>query len=321
MFRYVVMRLLLAIPTLLGVAVAAFFLLRILPGDIVETKFAMDAQVVTQEQIDQERARLGLDRPLVEQFGSWMVGLVTLDLGKSMWTGRDVIEELAPRIPPTLEVAFLATFFATIIGIPLGAVSAIFPNSVLDYSLRIVTLAGLTIPVFWLGMLFVIVLLHVFNWLPPITYVSFFEDPLANLSIFFWPSVIIGIRYGAIVARMMRSSLIEVMTEDYIRTARAKGLRERMIIVRHGIRNAMLPTITIIGLEAGFLVGGVVVTEQIFSINGLGKLLLQAAINHDFVLVQAIVMLIATAFVLVNVTVDIIYALLDPRVRHSYDNN
>ncbi|AJE47852.1 ABC transporter permease [Celeribacter indicus] len=317
MLRYILTRLALAVPTLLGAAVVIFLALRVLPGDVVEMKFAADGAAITEEALERERERLGLNEPLIVQFADWMVGLATLDFGTSMWTGRPVVDEIAPRLPGTLQIAAFATILAMVIGIPLGALCALSPNSVLDYAFRIVTLLGLAIPTFWLGMLFVLMLLQFFNWLPPITYVSFFKDPLANFAIVFWPSLTIAVRYAAIIARMMRSSLIEILTEDYIRTARAKGLRNRIITVRHGMSNAMLPTVTLVGLEAGFLVGGVVVTEQVFNINGLGKLLLQAANNHDYVLIQAIVMLTAFAFITVNVIVDIVIAILDPRVRYS----
>lgn len=317
MLRYAGIRLVLSLPTLIAVAVVIFFALRILPGDIVEVKMASDGASITQEMIELERKRLGLDQPIVVQFANWMTGLVTLDLGTSMWTGRDVFDEIAPRLPPTLQVALLATLLAVVIGIPVGAVSAIFPNSLLDHALRVVTLAGLTLPVFWVGMLIVMGLLYAFRWLPPITHIPFHEDPIGNLSQIFWPALTIGLRYGAILARMVRSSMMEIMTEDYIRTARAKGLYERTVIIRHGLRNALLPAVTLVGLEAGFLIGGLVVTEQVFNINGLGRLLVQAASHNDFVLIQAIVMLVAVGFILVNIVVDLVYASLDPRIRYA----
>jgi peptide/nickel transport system permease protein len=317
MFGYLVNRLLLTIPTLLGVAVLIFFMLRVVPGDIVEVKLRGDGGSVTQETIDAERARLGLDRPLAVQFGDWMVGLVTLDLGKSMWTDRPVVDEISLRLELTLQVAVMATIIAILIAIPLGTLSALFKDTWVDYVVRIVTIAGLAVPSFWLGMIIILGLLYFFNWLPPITYTPFYVDPVANISQLIWPALAVGYRYSAVVARMVRSSIVEVMKEDYIRTARAKGVFEKMVVARHAMRNAMLPAITVIGLEFAFLIGGLVVTEQVFNLNGLGRLFVQAIGRNDFTLIQSIVMLIAVVFILTNLVVDLLYAWLDPRIRYG----
>jgi len=296
--------------------VLTFFMLRVVPGDIVEVKLRGDGGNVTQEAIDTERRRLGLDRPLIVQFGDWMAGLATLDLGESMWTGRPVSEEIGLRFELSIQVAVMATIIAVIIAIPLGTVSALYQGSLIDYVVRVVTIAGLAVPSFWLGMLLILFLLYFFNWLPPITYTPFYVDPVANVTQLIWPALAVGYRYSAVVARMVRSSVIEVLKEDYIRTARAKGVFERLVVSRHAMRNALLPAITVIGLEFAFLIGGLVVTEQVFNLNGIGRLFVQAVSRNDFILIQGLVMLIAVIFVLVNLVVDVLYATLDPRIRY-----
>ncbi len=313
---YLVKRLLMMIPTLLGVALLVFLMLRVLPGDIVEIKLSADGAVVNPETLAAERARLGLDQPMPVQLQQWLTGLVTGELGNSMWTGRPVYDEIATRLPLTLQVAFMATLIAVAIAIPMGTLSALYRNSWLDYALRIGTIAGLAVPSFWLGMLLIMVLLLYFDWLPPLGYVSIWEDPWTNLSTLIWPALVVGVRYSAVVARMVRSSIIEVLQEDYVRTARAKGVYERTVIGTHAMRNAMLPTITVVGLEFAFLLGGLVVTEQVFNLNGIGRLFVQAAANNDFTLIQGLVMLIALVFVIVNLLIDLLYVLLDPRIRY-----
>jgi peptide/nickel transport system permease protein len=315
MMSYILNRIALMVPTLLGIALITFVMIRIVPGDVVELKMRSDGGRVTQQQINDERARLGLDRPLPEQFLGWMKGIVTLDFGNSMWTGRPVAHEIGERIGLSIQVAVMAAIIALMIAVPLGTVSALFRDSLIDYVLRIVTIAGLAVPSFWLGMIFILVLLTFFRWSPPVTYVSIFEDPVKNLSQLIWPSLAVGYRYAAVVARMIRSSIIEVMQEDYIRTARAKGVAEFSVVIKHAMRNAMLPAVTIIGLEFAFLIGGLVVTEQVFNLNGIGRLFVDAVIRHDFILIQTLVFLLAVIFVSVNLIVDLIYGLLDPRTR------
>ena len=317
MLGYLANRTLLMIPTLVGVAILIFFMLRVVPGDIVEVKLRGDGGSVTQETIEKERARLGLDQPMIVQFGQWMTGLATLNLGNSMWTDRPVVEEIGLRLELTLQVALMATVIAIFIAIPLGTLSALFKDTWVDYAIRIVTIAGLAVPSFWLGMIIILGLLYLFNWLPPITYTPFYVDPVANISQLIWPALAVGYRYSAVVARMVRSSIVEVMKEDYIRTARAKGVYEKLVVSRHAMRNAMLPAITVIGLEFAFLIGGLVVTEQVFNLNGLGRLFVQAISRNDFTLIQSIVMLIAVVFIVTNLVVDLLYAWLDPRIRYG----
>jgi peptide/nickel transport system permease protein len=316
MLRYLAKRLALMIPTLLAVALLTFFLLRVIPGDIVEVKLRADGGNVTQQVVEQERHRLGLDKPLPVQFGEWMRGLVTFDYGISMWTGQPIAKEIGIRLGLSLEVAVMASIIAVLIAVPLGTISALFRDSWIDYAVRLVTIAGLAVPSFWLGMLIVLALLTLFHWSPPVTYTPFLQDPVANLSQLIWPALAVGYRYAAVVARMLRSSVIEALQEDYIRTARAKGVYERLVLVRHAMPNALLPAITVIGLEFAFLIGGLVVTEQVFNLNGIGRLFVDAVTRNDFTLIQTLVMLIAVLFILVNLAVDLLYGVLDPRVRH-----
>ncbi|WP_374441635.1 ABC transporter permease [Stella sp.] len=317
MLRYLAKRIFLMVPTLLGVAVLTFFMLRVVPGDIVEIKLRGDGGTVTQEVIERERERLGLNKPLVVQFGEWMKGLVTLDFGTSMWTGRAVIEEIGIRIGLTLQVAVMAAVISVLIALPLGTISALFRDTWIDYAVRVVTIAGLAVPAFWLGMLMIMALLTFFAWSPPVTYTPFLQDPLANLSQLVWPALAVGYRYSAVVARMVRSSIIEVMKEDYIRTARAKGVYERLVVGRHAMRNALLPAITVVGLEFAFLIGGLVVTEQVFNLNGIGRLFVEAVSRNDFIIVQTLVLLIAVMFTVVNLVIDLLYGVLDPRIRYA----
>jgi peptide/nickel transport system permease protein len=316
MLRYTLNRLLLMIPTLLGVAVLVFIMLRLAPGDIVELKLMAEGGSVSLETLAAERARLGLDKSLWLQFGDWMVGLVTLDFGISMWTGKPVIEEIGSRLELSMQVAIMATVLAILIALPLGTLSALFKDTWIDQVIRVFAIAGLAVPSFWLGMIIILTLLLTFNWIPPLTYTPIYEDPLKNLSQLIWPAMAVGYRYSAVATRMMRSTILEVLQEDYIRTARAKGVFEKLVISRHAMRNAMLPVITVIGLEFAFLIGGLVVTEQVFNLNGIGKLFVETVTRGDFTMVQALVMLIAAFFIIINFVVDLMYAVFDPRVRY-----
>jgi len=317
MLRYTANRVLLMIPTLIGVAVLVFFMLRVVPGDVVEIKLRGDGGNVSQQTIDMERTRLGLDKPLVTQFGEWMVGMAKGDFGISMWTERPVLEEISLRLQLSLQVALMATIIAVLLAIPMGTLAALFRDTWIDYTVRILTIGGLSIPSFWFGMLIMLTLLGLFNWLPPITFTPIYVDPIANLTQLIWPAMAVGYRYCAVVARMIRSSLLEVLNEDYIRTARAKGVFEKLVISRHALRNALLPAITVIGLEFTFLIGGLVVTEQVFNLNGIGQLFVQSVSRNDFTLIQGMVMLIAAFYVFVNLLIDLLYAVFDPRIRYD----
>ncbi|HLC42889.1 MAG TPA: ABC transporter permease [Methylomirabilota bacterium] len=317
MHRYIIRRLLLMIPTLLGVAVLVFLLLRVAPGDIVMLKYAGTGAFAPQEALDQERAQLGLDKPLWEQFVRWIWGIVRLDFGNSMWTGRAITEEIRIRLELSLELAIMATVVAVLLAIPLGTLAALKQDSWVDYFVRVFSIAGLAMPSFWLGILIILFFLIVFKWLPPLTFTSFAVDPKANLAQLIWPALAVGYRYSAMATRMTRSSVLEVLREDYIRTARAKGLWEKLILSRHALKNAMLPVITVIGLEFAFLIGGLVVTEQVFNLNGIGMLFVESITRRDYTMTQALVLLVSFAFILVNFIVDLTYAWLDPRIRYQ----
>jgi peptide/nickel transport system permease protein len=317
MLSFLVRRILLAIPTLIGVAVVTFFLIRVVPGDPVVVKLRADGAPISEATIQAERKRLGLDKPIYEQFVDYMVGLARLDLGRSLWTGQPVADEIATRFPVSFQVAIMATLIALLIAIPLGILSAVYRDTWVDYVVRIVAVSGLAIPSFWLGMLIIMALLSMFNWLPKIGYVSIFQDPVANLSALIFPALAVGYRYAAVATRMMRSALLEVLREDYIRTARAKGVYRHLVVRRHALRNALLPVVTVVGLEFAFLIGGLVVTEQVFNLNGIGKLFVDATTRGDFTLIQGLVLLIAVIFIVVNIIVDVLYGMLDPRIRLS----
>ncbi|OGI63474.1 MAG: peptide ABC transporter permease [Candidatus Muproteobacteria bacterium RBG_16_60_9] len=316
MLRYILQRILLMIPTLLGVAILVFFLLRVMPGDIVEVMLLGEGGAVPQNVIEAERVRLGLDQPIYVQFFKWLAGVVQGDFGYSMWTGKPVAYEIGIRFELSLQVAVMATILAVLIALPLGTISAIFKDTWIDYTVRIVSIAGLAIPSFWLGMIIILLLITLFSWHPPLTFTPLFENPAANLAQLIWPALAVGYRYSAVATRMTRSSILEVLQEDYIRTARAKGVFERLVVTRHAMRNAMLPVVTVIGLEFAFLIGGLVVTEQVFNLNGIGKLFVQAMTRGDYTLVQALVLLVATFFIVVNFLIDLLYAALDPRIRY-----
>ena len=317
MTRYIAKRFLLMIPTLLGVAVLVFVLLRVLPGDVVEMRFASGQnQFVDQKMLDAERAKLGLDKPIWHQFRDYLTGLLRLDLGRSMWTGSPITEEIKLRFALSLQLALMATLVATVLAIPLGILAALRQDTWVDYAVRVFSIAGLAMPSFWLGIVLILGLLVVFKWLPPMVYTPFWVDPWQNLAQLVWPAVAVGYRYSAVATRMTRSAMLEVLREDYIRTARAKGLWTKLILTRHALKNALLPVLTVIALEFAFLLGGLVVTEQVFNLNGLGLLFVQAIAHRDYTLTQALVLLVATAFIVVNFVVDLAFAWIDPRIRY-----
>jgi peptide/nickel transport system permease protein len=265
----------------------------------------------------EERAKLGLDKPVWQQFGIWVWRVLHLDLGVSMWTGSPITEEIKLRFALSLQVALMATVFATLLAIPLGIIAALKQDTWVDYAVRIFSIAGLSMPSFWLGILMILGFLIIFKWVPPMVYTPFWVDPWQNMLQLIWPALAVGYRYSAVATRMTRSSMLEVLREDYIRTARAKGLWLKLILVRHALKNALLPVITVIGLEFAFLLGGLVVTEQVFNLNGLGLLFVQAISRRDYTLTQALVLLVASTFIFVTFLMDILYAWIDPRIRHQ----
>jgi peptide/nickel transport system permease protein len=317
MAYYVLKRLLAMIPTLLGVAVLIFLLLRVVPGDVVEARYMGEGgQFQSQELMQLERKKLGLDQPLWKQFTTWMWGILHLDFGLSMWTGAPITEEIQLRFALSLQLAVMASTVAVLLAVPLGILAALKQDTWVDYAVRVFSIAGLAMPSFWLGILMILGMLIFFKWLPPMVFTPLWVNPWENLAQLIWPALAVGYRYSAVGTRMMRSTMLEVLREDYIRTARAKGLWLKLILTRHALKNAILPVLTIMSLEFAFLLGGLVVTEQVFNLNGLGMLFVEGIARRDYTLTQALVMLVATFFLAVNFVVDIAYAWLDPRIRY-----
>ena len=316
MHTYLLKRLLLIFPTLFGVAVVTFLLIRIIPADVVELRYSGDRGAVSQQLLDQERARIGLDKPVWRQFATWIWGVARLDFGQSMWTGAPIWQEIKLRFALSLQVAVMATIVAVLLAIPLGVLAALKQDTWIDYAVRVFSIAGLAMPSFWLGIVLILMLLIVFQWLPPMVYTPFWVSPWQNLAQLIWPALAVDYRYSAVATRMTRSAMLEVLREDYIRTARAKGLMQKLVLSRHALKNAMLPVLTVVAIEFAFLIGGLVVTEQVFNLNGIGLLFVQAVAHRDYTLLQALVMLVAGAFILVNFLMDVAYAWLDPRIRY-----
>jgi peptide/nickel transport system permease protein len=323
MYRYILKRVLMVLPTLLGAATLVFILMRLIPGDICVVRLGSGGSSFSEHSVQMCHAELGFDRPVLVQFAAYIWDLLTLHLGNSMWSGKPVLLEIATRLPISLEVALLAAVVAIIVAIPLGTISALKQNTWLDLVVRTVAIAGIATPSFWLGILSIVLVLNVSQaitgspWMPPIDYVPLWKDPIRNLSMTLLPAITVGYRYAAVSMRMTRSTMLEVMREDYIRTARAKGLLRRIIINRHALKNALLPVVTLLGIEFAFLIGGLVVTEQVFNLNGIGRLFVLAVQNQDYTLTQALVMLVVAIFVLTNLAVDLLYAWLDPRIRFA----
>ncbi len=323
MYRYIVKRVLMTIPTLVGAAALVFILMRLIPGDICVVRLGSGGGSFSEHSVQMCHAELGLDRSMILQFADFVWGLFTLNLGNSMWSGKPVVLEIASRLPISIEIALLAAVVAILIAIPLGTISALKQNTWLDLVVRTVAIAGIATPSFWLGILSIVLVLNVTQaisgtpWMPPIEYVPLWKDPIRNLSMALLPAITVGYRYSAVSMRMTRSTMLEVMREDYIRTARAKGLLRRIIINRHALKNALLPVVTLLGIEFAFLIGGLVVTEQVFNLNGIGRLFVLAVQNQDYTLTQALVMLVVAIFVLTNLVVDLTYAWLDPRIRFA----
>jgi peptide/nickel transport system permease protein len=314
MARYALQRLLLVIPTLLGMTLLIFLLVRLLPGDVV---VAMSIGDVGASDASHERVRqaLGLSDPLPIQYVRYLAGLLTGNMGASFLSGQPVATILARAIPMTAELAVLAAAFAVLVGVPLGTVSAVRRNTRLDLAARVGGLVGLSLPNFWvatLGLLLTSVVLH---WIPPVTWIPFWSDPLGNLVQIALPAFALSLNTLAIVMRMTRASLLEVLHEDFIRTAQAKGLAGRPVIFRHAMRNALIPVITVIGTQVGGLMGGAVIIEVIFGLPGVGYSLVQAIYNRDYPIIQSAAVYLAGVFVLVNLGVDVLYGVIDPRVK------
>jgi peptide/nickel transport system permease protein len=311
---YIARRFLLMLVTLFGMSVLIFVLLRLMPGNVADILFDASGFIDPAERARIE-AELGLDRPIVEQYVNWIGALLRGDLGFSFVSERPAAEEILPRIPVTAQLAGWSLLFSVVLGVPLGVISAVRQDTALDYTLRLVSLSGLSLPSFWLGLLILMAFVQWFGFIPIYT-----ETPATmwdGFLMFALPAAAVGFRSSALIMRLTRSSMLEVLRQDYIRTARAKGATEGTVNYRHALQNAVLPVVTIIGIEAAFLVGGLIVTETVFNIPGVARFLVEAILWRDYPIVQNLVMFIAVIVVLVNFLVDMLYAVLDPRIRYS----
>lgn len=314
MGRYILRRLLSLIPVLLGVSIIVFFLVRLIPGSALQMYLGTQVEA-SPAQMEELKRIFGEDKAVPVLYVEWLGRILKGDFGISLRTGRPVLPDILHRLPLSLEITVLALFLALIIGIPQGIFAALKRNPVADVVNRVIGLLGLSLPQFWLAALMVMAFSGFRGWIPMGNYVGFFTEPLRNLKMMFLPSLAIGVGLAAVIMRYTRNSMLEVLQMDYIRTAKAKGLSKRVVILRHALKNAILPVITVAGFNTGYLLGGAIVIEEVFALPGMGRLALYAIYQRDYPVIQAIVLVIATLFVLVNLVTDIIYALVDPRIR------
>lgn len=315
--KYLITRLLSSIPALVGATILIFLAMRVMPGDPLATITSETAgtHVLTEQELEAVRASLGLDKPLYMQYLSWMADVARGDFGRSFWRQDPISATIFRRFPITAQIALMAIIISWLVGIPIGLISALKRNSWLDNISRSLVLVFVAVPSFWIGMLFITFTVLVLNWKPPMTITYFWDDPLRNLQMTFWPAATMGIGLGAGIARMARSATLEVMHTNYIRTARAKGLRQSVIVFRHMLRNALLPVITLSGMSFGGLLGGSVAVERVFAVPGLGQSMLLALGERDWMMIQNMVLLYAVIFSVMNLLVDLSYGILDPRIR------
>ena len=320
MAQYVMRRLFLFIPTLILATVMVFALFWIVPGDaamMILTGEEGEGGRVDIEDLERLRSELGLDRPIYVQYGEWVFNLLKGDLGTSIWYRIPVMDELKDRFIVSMELAVMAILMAFVAAVPLGVISAVKQDTKGDYASRIFALIGIAMPTFWIGILTVYALAYIFNWLPPLGYAKVWEDPLTNLQQLIFPALVLAFHDLAFTARVTRSSMLEVMREDYMRTARSKGLSEWVVIGRHALRNALLPVITVSGYQFGRLLGGVIIIEVIFVVPGVGSFLIDSIVHRDYVVLQAVVLLTAAVVLVLNLVIDLFYAVLDPRIRYG----
>ena len=318
MRQYTFKRIGLFVPTILLMTILVFFVMRVVPGDPAIALLEGDGGgSYTQQDLENLRAELGTDRNIAAQYVSWLGGIIQGDFGDSYWFKASVMTELGNRMPRTLELAVLAITLSVLFSVPLGIVSAIKPDSWLDLGARTFTIIGIAIPNFLMAILMILLLLAVFNWLPPLGYVELWENPLRNLQQMIFPAIALAIYDMAFIGRVTRSSMMEVLREDYMRTARAKGLAERVVLVRHGLKNAFLPILTISGWQFARLFEGAVIIETFFLIPGVGRILIEAIFHRDFPMIQAVIVVIGTGVLLINLVVDLLYGWLDPRIRYN----
>lgn len=316
MHRYIIRRLLLAVPTLLLVSIAVFGMTRIIPGDAV-VAIVGDTGNISPAQLAGLKARLGLDKPFHTQYFVWIRGVLTGDLGNSYYTRKPVVKQLMSSIPITLELAAIGLTLGMLFAIPLGIISAIRQDTISDYAARVLAVLGISMPNFWIATMVVVYLGLFFAYLPPLGYSRLWEEPGRNLQQFYLPGLVLGFQLSGTTARMVRSSMLEVLRQDYIRTALAKGLRERVVVTRHAVKNALIPVVTIIGNLMNGLIGGTVIIETIFALPGVGQLTIGAVTQRDYPQIQANIMFLATFLILMNLVIDLTYGWLDPRIRYS----
>jgi peptide/nickel transport system permease protein len=311
--RYFLKRLLVAIPSLLIATLIVFTLPRLIPGDVVQLMLEEKAYA---KDIEELRVKLGLDQPLYIQYFEWMGRVIRGDLGESLWTRRPVVEEIGRRLPVTLELALFATVFAVAIALPIGIISATRQDTVRDYVARSAAILGLSMPNFWVATLVIVLPAIWWGWRPVSGFVEFSRDPVGHVAQFLLPGLILGVAAAAALMRLTRGMLLEVLRQDYVRTAWAKGLRERVIVLKHSLRNAVIPVITVLGIQIAQIIGGTVIIEQIFGIPGMSRFLFDAINQRDYPVIQGVNLVVVTAIVLINLTIDGFYALLDPRIRY-----
>jgi peptide/nickel transport system permease protein len=317
MQRYLAQRLIAFIPTLFGISIVIFIVMRLLPGDAINAMVGTSFKL-TDAQIAALRAYFGFDKPLYEQYWIWLTSALRGDFGFSVRSGIPVLPEILARFPLTFELAILAMLIATTIGIPIGILAAVKRDTTIDLAGRLFALIGLALPNFWMGTLIILVLSVAFGVLPTSgDYTDFVQDPLTNLKQLFFPALTLGFAFSASVMRTTRSSMLEELRQDYTRTARGKGLKEQAIIVKHCLKNALIPIITIIGLETGYLFGGAIIVEEVFALPGIGRYLLTGIAQRDYAVVQGTVIFIAFNFVLINLIADLAYAWVNPRIRYD----
>jgi peptide/nickel transport system permease protein len=318
MIRYLTQRAIAFIPTLLGVSILIFGAIRLVPGDAIVAMLGTEAGMLTTTQRQSLEAYFGLDKPPVEQYFTWLGGVVRGDLGLSVRHGQPVLQVILARFPVTLQLAVMAVTIALVIGIPIGILSAIRHNSVIDLLGRVLALIGLAMPSFLLGTLLIYVLSVYFRILPTSgDYVSLVDNPTRNLSQMIFPAFTLGFSFAAAVMRTTRSAMLEVLGQDYMRTARSKGLVEMLVVRRHALRNALIPVVTIVGVEMGYLLGGTVIVEEIFALPGIGRLVFNAISQRDYALVQGIALFVAFNFIVINLLADLIYTAIDPRISYA----
>jgi len=311
--RYLAKRLLIAVPSLLIASLIVFTLPRLLPGDAVQLMLAEKAYA---KDVDELRAKLGLDRPLAVQYVEWLGRVTRGDLGESLWTRRPVLQELGQRLPVTLELAFFALAFALAIAVPVGVISAARADTLQDYVARSAAILGLSVPGFWLATLLIVLPAIWWGWRPVAEFTEFGTNPLAHVAQFLLPALILGVAAGAALMRLTRGMLLEVLRQDYVRTAWAKGLGERVIVLKHGLRNAIIPVVTLLGTQLPQIFGGTVVIETVFGLPGMSRFLFDAINQRDYPVIQGVNLVVVSTVVMISLAVDALYAVLDPRIRY-----